>query len=171
MHRCFDMKENLDTELGMVETWIAKGQFERAIHPLQELALANPKNARVWKDLGVAKQQLKHHHEAEAHLLHSLELDETDVDAHCSLGGVYLSLREFAKASACFEMGLELSGYKSTFALLNYLVLSGREGSLDASLRRFSDALAAGEARCREDIDSGRNLPWSCFDLAQIHLF
>jgi tetratricopeptide (TPR) repeat protein len=170
MRRYFEMTKDPNTELALIEAWIAKGQFERALKPLQELALANPKNARVWKDLGVVKQQQKHHQEAETHLLHSLHLDETDVDAHCSLGGVYLSLREFGKASACFERSLELSGNKSTFALLNYLVLSGREGSLDASLHRFSDALDAGEAHCREDIDAGRNLPWSCFDLAQIHL-
>jgi len=164
------MKVDPNTQLALIEAWIAKGQFEKALKPLQELALANPKNARVWKDLGVVKLKQGNNEEAETHLLHSLDLDETDVDAHCSLGGVYLSSREFGKATACFERGLELSGNKSTYALLNYLVLSGREGPLDASLRRFGDALDAGEVRCREDIDAGRNLPWSCFDLAQIHL-
>ena len=98
-----------------------------------------------------------------------LELDETDVDAQCSLGGVYLSLREFDKASAAFNKGLELSDNKSTYALLNYLVLSGREGTLDASLSRYGDAIDEGEASCRQDIDAGRNLPWSCYDLALIH--
>ena len=157
-------------ELALIEAWIAKGQFERALEPLQKLVLANPKNARLWKYLGVLRQQQKRHEEAESHLLHSLELDETDVDAHCSLGGVYLSLNEFGKAAARFERGLELSGNKSTFALLNYLAVIAREGCLDVSLRRYSDAIDAGRERCREDIVAGRNLPWSCFDLAQIHL-
>lgn len=164
------MKNDPNTDLTLIETWIAKEQFERALKALEELALANPKNARVWKDLGVVKQQQKKHEEAARHLLHSLELDDTDVDSHCSLGGVYLSLGEFDKAAASFETGLRLSGNKSTFALLNYLAISGREGTLDDALPRFDDALDAGEAKCREDIDAGCNLPWSCFDLAQIHL-
>jgi len=163
------MNENPNTDLALIETWIGKGQFERALKPLEELALTNPKNARVWKNLGVVKQQQRNHKEAETHLVHSLELDETDVDAHCSLGGVYLSLREFNKAIASYERGLELSGNKSTFALLNYLTLRSHEGALDESLRRFGDALDIGEANCHKDIDAGRNLPWSCFDLAQIH--
>lgn len=164
------MNEISNTELALIETWIAKGQFERALKPLQELALANPKNARVWKDLGVVKQQQENHKEAETHLLYSLELDETDVDAHCSLGGVYLSQRKFDKAIASFEKGIELSGNKNTFALLNYLALSGCEGTLGSSLCRFGDALDAGKVHCHEEIDAGRNLPWSYFDLAQIHL-
>jgi tetratricopeptide (TPR) repeat protein len=164
------MKENPNADLALIEALIAKGQFEKALKPLQQLALENPKNARVWKDLGVVKQQLKNHEQAEKHLVHSIELDGTDVDAHCSLGGVYLSLGEFDKAIASFERGLELSGNKSTFALLNYLAVSGREGMLDEALPRFEEELDAGEARCRENIAAGRNLPWSCFDLAQIHL-
>jgi tetratricopeptide (TPR) repeat protein len=164
------MNENSNTDLALIETWIAKGQFEKALKPLEKLALENPKNARVWKDLGVVKQKLKKHEQAEKHLVHSIELDETDVDAHCSLGGVYLWLGEFDKAAASFERGLELSGNKSTYALLNYLAISAHEGTLDEVLPRFDDALNAGEASCREEIDAGRNLPWACFDLAQIHL-
>lgn len=165
------MTENPSTgELPLIEAWIARGHFERALEALQKLVLANPKNARVWKCLGVLRQQQKRHKEAETHLLHSLELDDTDVDAHCSLGGVYLSLSEFGKAAARFERGVELSGNKSTFALLNYLAVRAREGLLDASLRRYRDAIDAGREHCREDIVAGRNLPWSCFDLAQIHL-
>lgn len=164
------MQDNPSADLALIETWIAKGQFERALKPLEKLALENPKNARVWKHLGVAKQKLGNHEQAKKHLVHSIDLDETDVDAHCSLGGVYLSLGEFDKATASYERGLELSGNKSTYALLNYLAISGREGTLDEVLPRFDDALDAGEAGCREDIDAGRNLPWSCFDLAQMHL-
>jgi tetratricopeptide (TPR) repeat protein len=164
------MNNNPNMDLALLETWIAKGQFERALKPLQELALANPKNARVWKDLGVVKQKQGKPDEAKGHLLHSLELDETDVDAHCSLGGVYLSLGEFDQATAAFERGLKLSGDKSTYALLNYLAICAHEGTLDEALRRFDNALDAGQVKCREDIDAGRNLPWSCFDRAQIHL-
>src|SRR4051794_8946076 len=102
------MMENPSADLALIETWIAKGQFERALEPLERLALENPKNARLWKDLGVVKQKLNNHKQAERHLVHSIELDATDVDAHCSLGGVYLSLGEFDKATASFERGLEL---------------------------------------------------------------
>ena len=164
------MNEKPNTDLVLIETWIAKGQFKRALKPIEKLALENPKNARAWKNLGIVKQRLKNHKQAEKHLLHSIELDETDVDAHCSLGGVYLSLGDFKKATVYFEKGLDLSGNKSTFALLNYLVMRSREGTLDEALSRLDDALDDGEARCREDIDVGRNLPWSSFDLAQIHL-
>jgi tetratricopeptide (TPR) repeat protein len=164
------MNNNPNTDLALLESWIDKGQFERALKPLEELALAHPNNARVWKDLGVVKQKQGKHDEAKRFLLHSLELDETDVDAHCSLGGVYLSLGEFDEATDAFERGPKLSGNKSTYALLNYLAISARKGTLDEALRRFDDALDAGEAKCREEIDAGRNLPWSCFDRAQIHL-
>jgi tetratricopeptide (TPR) repeat protein len=164
------MNNNSNTDLALLETWIAKGQFDRALEPLQKLALANPDDARVWKNLGVVKQKQGKPEEAKDHLLRSLKLDDTDVDAHCSLGGVYLSLHEFDQATAAFEKGLELSGGKSTYALLNYLAISAVEGTLDEALRRFGAALDAGEAKCREDIDAGRNLPWSCFDRAQIHL-
>lgn len=161
---------NLNTDLALIETWIAKGQFDKAEGSLEKLAVANPDNARVWKDLGVVEQKQGKTDEAKRHLIHSLELDATDVDAHCSLGGVYLTLGEFGQATASFEKGLALSGGKSTYALLNYLAISAREGTLDEALHRFSDALDAGEAKCREDIEAGRNLPWSCFDRAQIHL-
>jgi tetratricopeptide (TPR) repeat protein len=164
------MNEHPNADLALIETWIARGQFERALKRLETLALENPKNARVWKDLGVVKQKLNNANQAEKHLVHAIELDETDVDAHCSLGGVYLSFGEFDKARGSFERGLELSENKSTYALLNYLAISGRDGTLDEALPRFDDALDAGEASCRDDIDAGRNLPWSCFDLAQIHL-
>jgi hypothetical protein len=164
------MNENSKADLALIETWIAKGQFERALKPLEKLALEYPKDSRVWKDLGVVKQKLKLHEQAEKYLVHSIELDDTNVDAHCSLGGVYLSLYEFDKAAASFQRGLELSKNQNTYALLNYLIIKGREGMLAEALPRFEAALDAGEASCRKAINEGHNLPWSCFDLAQIHL-
>ncbi len=164
------MQVNPTLDLDLIATWIAKGQFERALPPLERLALENPKNARIWRDLGVVKQQLRNHEQAEKHLLHSLELDATDVDAQCSLGGVYLSLGKWPEAAACFERGLSLSGNENAFALLNYLTLAGRGGKLAEAVARLGPALDAAQARCKEDVESGHNLPWSCFDLAQIHL-
>ncbi len=165
------MNGNPNPDLDLIETWIAKGQFERALEPIEELALENPKNARVWKNLGIVKQKLKNYEQAERHLLHSIELNETDVDAYCSLGGVYFSMGDFDKAMVCFKKGLDLSRNKSTYALLNYLVLRSCKGTINEALSGLEDALNDGATRCREDIDTGRNLPWSSYDLAQIYLF
>ena len=156
-------------DLALIETWIAKGQFERARKPLESLALSDPTSARVWKNLGVVQQQLGKHEQAEKLLLHAIELDGGDVDAHCSLGGVYRSQGNLAQAATQFERGLALSDNQSTFALLNYLATCARAGTLDAALARYGDALDAGATRCVEEYDAGRNLPWACFDLAQCH--
>jgi len=160
----------LEADIILIESWIMKGQFERALEPLEKLAIEHPKDARIWKTLGVVKQKLTCHEEAEKHLLHSIELDDTDVDSHCSLGGVYLALGKFDKATICFKRGVELSENKSTYALLNFLILRSRDATLDDTLSHFEDALKAGAANCQDDIDAGRNLPWSCFDLAVIHM-
>ena len=101
-------------DLALIETWIAKGQFERARKPLESLALSDPTSARVWKNLGVVQQQLGKHEQAEKLLLHAIELDGGDVDAHCSLGGVYRSQGNLAQAAAQFEQGLALSDNQST---------------------------------------------------------
>ncbi|MCB1907994.1 MAG: tetratricopeptide repeat protein [Rhodocyclaceae bacterium] len=164
------MQEIPGADVALIEAWIAKGRFERALKPLEALALDNPTSARVWKNLGVVHQKLGHHDQAEKHLAHAIELDGSDVDAHCSLGGVYLSQGKLDEATASFERGLELSANGSTFALLNYLAIRARTGTLDAALPRFAAALEAGARSCRQDIDAGRNLPWACFDLAQFHL-
>jgi len=163
------MKKNPDTNLDLIETWIEKGYFDRALKSLEQIALTNPNNPRIWKNLGIVKQKQGYYKEAEKHLRHSLDLDPTDIDANCSLGGVYLSIREFNNATICFEHSLRLSDNKSTYALLNYLTLKRREGALDLSINRFNDTLDAGEANCRKNIEEGHNLPWSCFDLAMIH--
>ncbi len=163
------MQTSTNTDLALIETWISKGSFKRALKSLEKLALENPGNARVWKNLGIVKQQLKEHEQAEQHLVHSLTLDASDVDAHCSLGGVYLSLEKIDKAAAAFQQGFELSGHSSGFALLNYLAICGREGALGEVLSNYEDALQAVEASCQADIEAGRNLPWAFFDLAQIH--
>ena len=165
------MKGIPDEDLSLIETLIAKGQFKRALTFTEELAIEYPRNSRVWKNLGVVNRYLKNYEQAEKHFLYSIELDGSDVDTYCSLGGVYLSVGNFDKAVLYIEKGLYLSGNKSTFALLNYLVLQGRKGKLHETLLRFNDALNSSEAHCREDIDADRNLPWAYFDLALIYLF
>lgn len=165
------MKGIPEEELSIIETLIAKGQFTRAVKSLEELAIANPRNPRVWKNLGVANRYLKNFEQAEKHFLHSIDLDEKDVDTYCSLGGLYLSLSEFEKSINYIEKGLFLSKNKNTFALLNYLVLKSRESKPHDILIRFNDALKESESKCREHIDSGENFPWAFFDLALIYFF
>ena len=66
------MNTNQNTDLALIESYIAKGQFERALNPLEKLALANPNDARVWKNLGIVNEKQGNHKDAENHLLRSL---------------------------------------------------------------------------------------------------
>ncbi len=157
-------------ELVLIESWIARGQLDRALPALESLALAHPRDARIWKNLGVVQQQRGQSERAETLLRHALTLDDTDVDAHCSLGGVYRASGRLQEAQDAFEHGLQRSGGRSMFALLNLLLVHAARGTLTEARVAHAEELVHGRVQVREDIRTGHNLPWACFDQAQLLL-
>ena len=164
------MEDILEANLASIESLIAHGHLDRAFAALEPLAQAHPTTARVWKNMGVVQKQRGQPDKAEVLLRHALTLDDQDVDAHCSLGGVCCALGRFEDAKTAFERGLQSSGGLSLFALLNLLTLYAHDGGLAEARIRYAEALSRGMAQAQEEIRAGRNLPWACFDQAQLRL-
>ena len=149
---------------------ISGGKFAEARTRLLAATHEFSDSADVWTMLGVAEHKLGHLSDAVQDLLASLQIDPDDADALSSLGGVYISMREYDQAERCYQK-VVLAEPANTYALLNLLTLHGMKGPIDAELATYRRALDAGKRRCREQMDSGVNLPWCAYDLAQIAFF
>ena len=149
---------------------VSHGEFGAAMSALQAATLAHPASAAAWKLLGVAENKLGEHADAERHLQHSLELDDSDADAWSSLGGICVASGRHEDALRCFEKSLACSGPNS-YALLNYLTMVALVGDADSALRRLAPALRTGRLDCQAQIAAASNLPWCHYDLAQILFF
>lgn len=161
---------SLADRLGQAGALLGAGDFTAAATVLAAATEAHPESAEAWKHLGVAQNKIGDATAAERSLRTSIALDGADDDAWSSLGGVYLAAERYDEALACFEQVLA-DGIASTFALVNYLTLTGVAANGEAAVAGQSALLASGEAACDEQIARGENLPWALFDLGQIRFF
>jgi tetratricopeptide (TPR) repeat protein len=160
----------LDRLLTQAHALIGNGAFDQARPILLDATRRFPQSAEAWKALGIAENKLGNQDLAEEHLARSVQLDDGDLDAWSSLGGVYVALGRYDDALRAFERGLS-DHRPHTYALLNYLTMAALVGDYEAAVREQAAMLEEGRRACEAQIARGENEPWSYYDLAQILFF
>ncbi len=80
------------------DQYFAKAQFREAIIEYANVLRIDAKNARAYRQIGLAYYELGELAQALPFLVKLLELDPEDQDAHLKLGSIYLVARQPAKA-------------------------------------------------------------------------
>jgi tetratricopeptide (TPR) repeat protein len=157
--------------LSRIEEYIRKGDFRRARNELTGLVKASPGRADLLLQLARVEQKLNNLAVALDLRQRALATNDRDGEVLCALGGVHLARADYDSAQTSFEKALALSEDTSTYPLLNVLTLRARNASVADLALEFEQRLAKGLAACREQIERGHNIPWACFDAAQIEFF
>lgn len=116
-------------------------QFSEARVIFNEAAAGEPKNPRVWYNLGLLEDSTAHPKASASDFERVIAIDPADADAHYFLGKAYMSLREFHKAIASFDAALKLNPFHASaaFALAQAYQRSGDSARARAYLSRFQD--------------------------------
>ncbi|MFZ0464449.1 MAG: FG-GAP-like repeat-containing protein [Candidatus Acidiferrales bacterium] len=116
-------------------------QFPEAQSILNEAAAREPKNPRVWYNLGLLEKSLGHPDISAQNFERVITLDPDDADSQYFLGQDYMALHEYVKAIAAFDAALELSPFHASaaFAIAQAYQRSGDTSRAREFLARFQD--------------------------------
>ncbi len=120
-------------------------QFSEARPILEELAKHEPKNPRVWYNLGLLEKSDGHADVSAADFERVAAIDSDDADAQYFLGQDYMALHEYPKAIAAFERALKINPFhvSAEFALAQAFQRSGETPNARTHLLRFQHLVAA----------------------------
>lgn len=120
---------------------LSLGNFPEAQSILNEAAARQPKNPRVWYNLGLLQKSLGHPEPSARDFERVIALDPNDADAHYFLGQDYMALRQYTKAIAAFQAALELNPLHASaaFAIAQAYQRSGDTARAREYLVRFED--------------------------------
>ncbi len=116
-------------------------QFPEAQSLLNEAATREPKNPRVWYNLGLLEKSLGHPDISVRDFERVIALDPNDADSQYFLGQDYMTLHEYAKAIAAFDAALKLNPFHASaaFAIAQAYQRSGDTPRAREFLARFQD--------------------------------
>lgn len=116
-------------------------QFPEARSILNEAAAREPKNPRVWYNLGLLESSLAHPDVSIADFQRVVALDSSDADAHYFIGRGYMALRRYRNAIPEFAAALKLNPFHASaaFALAQAYQRSGSSSQAREYLARFQD--------------------------------
>ncbi|HEV2488928.1 MAG TPA: FG-GAP-like repeat-containing protein [Candidatus Acidoferrales bacterium] len=117
-------------------------QFPQAQSILEEASKREPRNPRVWYNLGLLEKSLGHPDVSARDFERVAALNPSDADCRYFLGQDYMTLRDYSKAIAAFEIALKLNPFNvsALFALAQAYQRSGSTARAKESLARFQDA-------------------------------
>ena len=120
-------------------------QFSQARTILDELAKREPKNPRVWYNLGLLEKSDGHADASAADFERVAAIDPDDADTQYFLGQDYMALHEYPKAIAAFERALKINSFhvSAEFALAQAFQRSGEAPNARTHLLRFQHLVAA----------------------------
>ncbi|MGH9732226.1 MAG: FG-GAP-like repeat-containing protein [Candidatus Acidiferrales bacterium] len=120
-------------------------QFSRARPILDELAKREPKNPRVWYNLGLLEKSDGHTDVSAVDFERVAAIDPDDADTQYFLGQDYMALHEYPKAIAAFERALKMNAFhvSAEFALAQAFQRSGETPDARTHLVRFQHLVAA----------------------------
>src|SRR5208283_693504 len=111
-------------------------EAEAALH---QAAALDPKNPRVWYNLGLVHRGEAKTAEAIGDFLKVLQIDPTDPDAYYFLGTFYSQQQDYAKAIEAFQQALKLNPLHASaeFGMGRALQRSGKPDEAREHLKRF----------------------------------
>lgn len=111
---------------------------------LNESAKREPKNPRVWYNLGLLEKSEGHADASVADFERVAAIDPDDADTQYFLGQDYMALHEYPKAIAAFERALEINRFhvSAEFALAQAYQRSGETPRARTHLVRFQHLVA-----------------------------
>lgn len=119
--------------------------FSQARSILSELVKREPKNPRVWYNLGLLEKSDGHAAASAAYFERVAAIDADDADTQYFLGQDYMALHEYPKAIAAFEHALKINPFhvSAEFALAQAFQRSGETPRARTHLVRFQHLVAA----------------------------
>ena len=116
-------------------------QFTQAQSILNDVAAHDPKNPRVWYNLGLLEDSLGHPDASIADFQRVVSLDPSDPDTRYFLGQGYMALHDYAKAISAFDAALQLSPFHASaaFAIAQAYQRSGNVPRAREYLARFEN--------------------------------
>src|SRR6266446_1215460 len=123
------------------DQYFAKAQFREAIIEYANVLRIDAKNARAYRQIGLAYYELGELAQALPFLVKLLEFDPEDQDAHLKLGSIYLVARQPAKAreQAAVVLGKDPKNFE---AVLLWAGTAGTPQEVDAAIRRLEEVRA-----------------------------
>ncbi|MGH9727738.1 MAG: FG-GAP-like repeat-containing protein [Candidatus Acidiferrales bacterium] len=120
-------------------------QFSQARSILEDVAKREPKNPRVWYNLGLLEKSDGHADASAADFARVAAIDSDDADTQYFLGQDYMALHEYPKAIAAFERALKVNPFhvSAEFALAQAFQRSGETPRARTHLIRFQHLVAA----------------------------
>ncbi|MGH9715845.1 MAG: FG-GAP-like repeat-containing protein [Candidatus Acidiferrales bacterium] len=114
-------------------------RFSPALAILEAAPKREPRNPRIWYNLGLIERSLGHAQSSEQDFEQVAALDPQDADTRYFLGQDYLSLDQYGKAIAAFKRALHLDPFhaSSEFALAQAYERSGHLKQAREHLIRF----------------------------------
>lgn len=134
--------------------------------------------SEAWRERGIAENKLYWKNSPSAgptgqsSLKKAIELNPQDFDALSSLGGVLKRDKKYKESAEMYRRATDVS-HGHPYPLLNEIKVRAHiNGSftLDPT-RRFQLIRAEPSLQKQANNDPPYNPPWSCFDLAEIHLY
>ncbi|HET6199953.1 MAG TPA: tetratricopeptide repeat protein, partial [Candidatus Acidoferrales bacterium] len=119
--------------------------FSQARPILDELAKREPKNPRVWYNLGLLDKSEGHADASAADFERVADIDPDDADTQYFLGQDYMALHDYPTAIAAFERALRINSFhvSAEFALAQAFQRSGETPNARTHLLRFQHLVAA----------------------------
>jgi tetratricopeptide (TPR) repeat protein len=116
-------------------------QFPQAQSILAEASKREPRNPRVWYNLGLIEKSLGHPDASARDFERVAALDPSDADCRYFLGQGYMALRDYPTAIAAFESTLNRNPFHASalFALAQAYQRSGDTVRAEEYLARFQD--------------------------------
>lgn len=123
---------------------LALEQLPQAQAILNEAEKREPKNPRVWYNLGLLEKSLGHPGASAQDFERVIALDPRDADSQYFLGQNYMALHQYPKAIAAFDAALKLNPFHASaaFALAQAYQRSGDTAHAREFLTRFQDETA-----------------------------
>ena len=123
------------------DKYFAKAQFREAIIEYTNVVQIDRKNARAYRQIGLAYYQLGELGQAFPYLVKLQELDPEDQDVHLKLGTIYLVGRQHAKAreQAAVVLGKDPKNFD---ALLLWAGTARTPQEVNAAILRLEEARA-----------------------------
>lgn len=118
-------------------------QFPQARTILQDLSQEEPKNPRVWYNLGLYEKSIGHPSESAQYFERVASLDSADADCRYFLGQDYMALQNYPKAIESFDSALKLNRFhvSAQFALAQAYQRSGNTDKAREYLARFQEEI------------------------------
>jgi len=119
-------------------------QYPRAQSVLDEAAKREPKNPRVWYNLGLLEKSNGHADASAADFARAAEIDPADADTQYFLGQDYMAAHQYPKAIAAFTRALKINPFhvSAEFALAQAYQRSGETARAREHLLRFQHLVA-----------------------------